>query len=69
MSLIPLVLTLRIIPTGNQLGHILPVRRIEAPRFDTALDAVRMNGPVEQLGLILIPVALSCVLPILTQND
>lgn len=64
MSLIPLVLTLSIISSRDQLGYILPISGVEVGGLDAALDAVCLDSPVEQLSLILIPVTLSRILTI-----
>lgn len=62
VALVPLVLALRVISAGDQFRHVLPVRGVKVLRLDRPLRAVGMQGPIQQLRLVLIPVPLSSVL-------
>ena len=64
MSLIPFILTLSIISSRYQFGYILPICRIEVRLLDTAFDTVSLDSPIEEFGLVFIPVTLRCILPI-----
>jgi hypothetical protein len=56
---IPFVLTLGIIPTGDQLCDVLPISRAEVISCGPSLFRVSLESPSEKLGLLLVPVPLS----------
>ena len=68
MALVPLVLALRVISARDQFRHVLPVRGVKVLRLDRSLLAVGMQGPIQQLRLVLIPVPLCRVLSIKGQD-
>ena len=68
VALVPLVLTLGVISAGDEFRHVLPVRGVKVLRLDRPLRAVSMQGPIQQLRLILIPVPLCRVLSIKGQK-
>ena len=62
VALVPLVLTLGVISAGDEFRHVLPVRGVKVLRLNRSLRAVGMQGPIQQLRLVFIPVPLCRVL-------
>jgi hypothetical protein len=62
MTWVPLVLALSIIPTGNQVSYVLPIRVSEDRRGDITLLAVSSHSPLKQFGFFFVPVAFSGIL-------
>ena len=62
VALVPLVLALCVISARDQFGHVLPVRGVKVLRLNRSLSAVGVQGPIQQLRLVFIPVPLCRVL-------